>query len=331
MSASKQRDRKCATCRHYQPSPLWRKGWCRNPLLFDPSTNHLVEADKLSCQRAFIDYWEARAETDKPLIGPVVTDRPRVAPSIPLMPTGPGGAPLRPPSAARVATAEVLSPARDKPPLSLVRPPPDMVEEPLPVGAAPRSGDTTPLAPGNAVPTAAISIQGVTEPPPAPARPEAVEGGRPRLLLVGGVALVLLVLLVVLVARIKPGLLPGFGAPTALPTATVAVIIPPLPPTATVPPTAVPTLVPAPPPPPAPALAVGGTAQVVNTGGSSLRIRQAPNTTARILAKMPDGARLQLKGGPQQDAAKHTWWQVTGFDNKGTLGWCIQDYLKPVP
>src|SRR3954467_14521414 len=97
MSASKQRDRKCATCRHYQPSPLWRKGWCRNPLLFDPSTNHLVEADSLACQRAFIDYWEARSPKDLPAMGPSAATaeapltRPRVAPSIPLTPTGPGG------------------------------------------------------------------------------------------------------------------------------------------------------------------------------------------------------------------------------------------------
>src|SRR5215210_7930747 len=108
MSISKQRDRKCATCRHYQPSPLWRKGWCRNPLLYDPTTNHLVESESLSCARAFIDYWEPRAVGDTPPIGPSVPGRPRVAPSIPLTPTGPGGGPLRASPTPRTATAETL-------------------------------------------------------------------------------------------------------------------------------------------------------------------------------------------------------------------------------
>ena len=142
--------------------------------------------------------------------------------------------------------------------------------------------------------------------------------------------LALLALTVVLLPRLKPDLLGGLGAPTPSPTVTVALFIPPLPPTATAQPTALPTLPPLPPAPPS-QLTVGGGAQVTNTGGSGLRIRQAPNTTARVLAKVPDGAHLQLKAGPQQDAAKHTWWQVTGFDNKGTLGWCVADYLKAVP
>src|SRR5438477_3641624 len=84
MIPAKNRDRKCSTCRHYQPSPLWRKGWCRNPLLYDRNTNHLVEADSLACNRTFIDYWE-------PIQGPVPemapqarSAKPRIAPSIPM-------------------------------------------------------------------------------------------------------------------------------------------------------------------------------------------------------------------------------------------------------
>src|SRR5438552_5592573 len=84
MIPAKNRDRKCSTCRHYQPSPLWRKGWCRNPLLYDRNTNHLVEADSLACNRTFIDYWE-------PITGPMQqvgpqarTNKPRIAPSIPM-------------------------------------------------------------------------------------------------------------------------------------------------------------------------------------------------------------------------------------------------------
>ena len=75
---------------------------------------------------------------------------------------------------------------------------------------------------------------------------------------------------------------------------------------------------------------MGGTAQVSNTGGSGLRIRQTPSTTGKILVKMPDGARLQIKSGPRT-VGSSKWWQVTGFDTKGTLGWCIETYLTPVP
>ena len=219
MSTSKQRDRKCATCRHYQPSPLWRKGWCRNPLLFDPSTNHLVEADSLSCQRAFIDYWEARAEKDTPVMGPTAATadapltRPRVAPSIPLTPTGPGGQPLRP---NRAATAEALAPPREKPPLTLVRPPEhDAGREGDGRGAAgmepPQGGDVTQPLPlvgpdpaASSAPTTAIRIQGVT-PPPAP--PVAAGPAQTRRVLAAAVGVGMLLLLLVWV----PGSIPSWG------------------------------------------------------------------------------------------------------------------------
>ena len=34
--------RKCGSCKHYEPAPIWRKGWCRNPLLYSPQQSHLV-------------------------------------------------------------------------------------------------------------------------------------------------------------------------------------------------------------------------------------------------------------------------------------------------
>jgi hypothetical protein len=85
-----------------------------------------------------------------------------------------------------------------------------------------------------------------------------------------------------------------------------------------------------PPPPPPPQLTIGGTAQVGNTDGAGLRIRQTPKTNGKILIKVPDGTRLQLKAGPQV-VGSTKWWQVTGFDAKGTLGWCVDTYLQAVP
>src|SRR3954470_13474393 len=137
MSASKPRERKCATCRHYQPSPLWRKGWCRNPLLYDRNTNHLVEADSLACNRTFIDYWEP-LQGPAPTVGPPTRagNRPRIAPSIPIdttdskgrrgvvtgnTPAG-GVAALAPHAYLPAEEAASLPGTRDVPKLSLVTP-----------------------------------------------------------------------------------------------------------------------------------------------------------------------------------------------------------------
>ena len=85
MNPAKNRERKCSTCKHYQPSPLWRKGWCRNPLLYDRNTNHLVEADSLACNRTFIDYWEPAGWPARRPLGPQArSSKPRIAPSIPV-------------------------------------------------------------------------------------------------------------------------------------------------------------------------------------------------------------------------------------------------------
>ena len=124
MIPAKSRERKCSTCKHYQPSPLWRKGWCRNPLLYDRNTNHLVEAESLSCNRTFIDYWEpgdeaiaAGAQGRSP--------KPRIAPSIPMdtynasgerLPTGHTPAVGIPAALGRGAADKA------RPPLSIVTP-----------------------------------------------------------------------------------------------------------------------------------------------------------------------------------------------------------------
>ena len=88
MIPARNRERKCSTCKHYQASPLWRKGWCRNPLLYDRNTNHLVEADTLACNRTFIDYWEP-LDTSRVANGAAgeqtsTSTKPRIAPSVPL-------------------------------------------------------------------------------------------------------------------------------------------------------------------------------------------------------------------------------------------------------
>lgn len=50
--------RTCQTCKHYEPSTVWRRGWCRNPRLYTPQQSHLVDQDSLDCARGFGNSWE---------------------------------------------------------------------------------------------------------------------------------------------------------------------------------------------------------------------------------------------------------------------------------
>ncbi len=54
------RNRKCGNCRYFEPAPLWRKGWCRNPRLYDRRANHLVDSSTIDCEQVFRAriYWE---------------------------------------------------------------------------------------------------------------------------------------------------------------------------------------------------------------------------------------------------------------------------------
>lgn len=58
--------RQCRTCRHFAPAPLLGKGWCRNPVLYAESHQHLVDAGDLDCERAFGDFWEADPAVAEP-------------------------------------------------------------------------------------------------------------------------------------------------------------------------------------------------------------------------------------------------------------------------
>ena len=57
--------RSCQSCKHFEPSAIWRKGWCRNPRLYAPQESHVVDAASLDCSRGLGSAWEA-AETETP-------------------------------------------------------------------------------------------------------------------------------------------------------------------------------------------------------------------------------------------------------------------------
>ncbi len=48
----------CGTCKHFEPSSEWRRGWCRNTLLFAPSQSHMVQSEELDCSRGAHSFWE---------------------------------------------------------------------------------------------------------------------------------------------------------------------------------------------------------------------------------------------------------------------------------
>ena len=51
--------RACGTCRFYEPSAVWRQGWCRNARLYGPQESHPVDAGTLDCENgAAKGLWE---------------------------------------------------------------------------------------------------------------------------------------------------------------------------------------------------------------------------------------------------------------------------------
>lgn len=54
--------RSCHTCRHYEPAPLWRRGWCRNPRLYAPYQSHLVAEAELGCGFGTGTHWQPSSD-----------------------------------------------------------------------------------------------------------------------------------------------------------------------------------------------------------------------------------------------------------------------------
>src|SRR5215207_269055 len=49
----------CGSCRFYEPSAVWRQGWCRNARLYGPQESHPVDAGTLDCENtAAKGLWE---------------------------------------------------------------------------------------------------------------------------------------------------------------------------------------------------------------------------------------------------------------------------------
>jgi hypothetical protein len=330
MIPAKNRDRKCSTCRHYQPSPLWRKGWCRNPLLYDRNTNHLVEADSLACNRTFIDYWEP-IKGDVPSMGPQArTSKPRIAPSIPVDTTDPKGmrkmvtgntpaAGMAALSQAQLAEQE----ARDAPKLSLVTPDYDPGEEP-----------------GDEAQKSTKQLETIEGPDGPAVRKTAAQRIREARNLrrsaywnsTQGRIVALLLAVVALAALGGGSLLLRDRVVAVAPAATVTPQ-----PTRPVPtPTGFGEATPTPPPtptsalPPAGVIGVNGWVEVKAGGG--LVLRDAASRSGKRLRVLRDGTKAHVVEGPVE-ADGFTWWRVDNFDpnDPAATGWLAGQYLVAIP
>lgn len=68
---------------------------------------------------------------------------------------------------------------------------------------------------------------------------------------------------------------------------------------------------------------IGQTVVVVTTG-QSLNLRSGPGTSYSIVARLTNGTRMEVVGGPSP-AADYTWWELVG---QGVRGWAAGEFLR---
>lgn len=312
--------RKCGNCKHFEPAPLWRKGWCRNPLLFSPQQSHLVNDEDLDCERGMGNYWEA-ADSD------AATAMPDMSPGF------------------REPVADVFRSSHDRPQPPLV----SASGQPVyPVtGAAGRSDDEPPY---DEPPGGGWSGEG---PPNTGGRdynyyPEErywTDYLRIAAPILGVILMVLLFWWWIsnfLDDNDDNGSTASNGAtPTTLPIvqetpapqeeATQPSGTPPIvvegqtPPAgeATQPPNGEAPTEPSGEVPPETGIYNGATVEVVNTGGTGVNVRTQPSTDAEIVSVFLDGTVLTVIG-VSIEAEGFVWWPVSG---DGIEGYVVQEYL----
>lgn len=72
-------------------------------------------------------------------------------------------------------------------------------------------------------------------------------------------------------------------------------------------------------------LRIGGSARVLTSNGSNLRVRRDPGTSQAVVARLRGGESVAIIGGPMS-ADGYTWWRVRGEWGEG---WCAADFLEP--
>lgn len=307
-------DHKCSTCKHYEPAPMWKKGWCRNPLLYSPQQSHLVGEDDLDCNRGMGSYWEpidttsaaSAASGPEPTTTAPLRDTGRFTPPPPRQ-----IAPATPPHQQQ-GTRRTGQMRHDAEPIVVRR----ENEEPV-------SRSRTRQGGRGAEPLRSRDPEGYNNTPQ-----EHYTWGDylRRSYPVIGVILLLGAFWVWSARQLAggPQATPTVVAPSptveAAPVASVVVITPSVPAAAGPAPT--PTL-----PTPPPGVIDVGARVVITTSGAGANIRQEPTIGAVVVTSQDDGTPLTITGASQQ-ADSFTWWPVQG---DGYAGWIAEALISPAP
>jgi hypothetical protein len=305
--------RKCSTCKHYDPAPIWRKGWCRNPLLYSPQQSHLVGEDDLDCERGMGNYWDG---LDR------LSSRPNGIPDLPFA-TG-HVAPLRMEPVR--SSQNMASPGRILYPVSGSSgyrddPPSDDLD------------DERRVSQGNT----GRQIEYYSE--------DRYWTDYLRIILpVLGVLLFLVLLYLWALAFLRDDDTPGVAGNVSTPTIPMitaettptpqpgtpgtpgapGIILTPAPIGSTPPVTAstpIPTQVPS--DDPDDDIYVGAVVAIANTGGTGANLRSLPTTDSDVVTVLLDGTELEVIDGPDF-AQGFAWWYVS---SDAETGWVVADYL----
>jgi len=279
---------------------MWKRGWCRNALLFSQNQSHLVGEDDLDCNRGMGSYWEAIGSepvdsgSTAAFVKPGDTDalvRFSKPPQRTIAPAG--GASRR--------SQEPREAGRAPEPIRVRRDGAELVARPRS-----RMADTEPVVPPRAAPSGNYS---------APPEPYSWGEYLRRSYPVIGIILLLGAFWVWSARQLSTAPPPAptavLVAPTAAATGAVAVITPTVP--AAAPGPAASTLPVAPPG----VIAPGAKVVVQTPGGAGANIRATPTTAGALVTAQDDGTPLTITGA-SQDANGYTWWPVQG---DGFAGW----------
>jgi hypothetical protein len=294
--------RACGTCRFYEPSAIWRQGWCRNARLYGPQESHPVDSRTLDCEHAAAKgLWEpANTRGVIPQHSSLASQARPLETAAQRLGRGSGqsGGEMMAEGQGRAGSSEERTVSYQPEERYWT----DYLRIALPViglllligllwyWASALIGDGGDQPPPTSQAVAVITP--VNESTPAPPTANAV------------------------VLAPTPG-------PPPVPTATAA---PAVATTQAVTPT--PAAAGADPANPCASLPVYEVGAVVTTT-AELNLREGPSTDSASVVVLPEGSRLQVTG-EFQEAGQCDWWPVTVVDT-GQSGFVIEQYLEPAP